>query len=112
MTRDASADLPGDPAPLRARVDVLVAGRVQGVGYRFHAQAIAQALGLTGWVANLADGRVRCIAEGPRPQLERWLQELKRGPAGARVDGVDVTWGVATDQFERFAIRSGAHPGD
>ena len=112
MTRDAAADLPAGLDPARARVDVLIAGRVQGVGYRFHAQVAAEALGLTGWVANLADGRVRSVAEGPKPQLQRWLVELRRGPSGARVGGIEVTWGPATDHFDRFAIRSGAHPGD
>jgi acylphosphatase len=112
VPRDTPADLLAGSRPPRARADVLVAGRVQGVGYRLHAQVAAEALGLTGWVANLADGRVRCVAEGPTPQLERWLADLHRGPVGARVSGVEVTWGPATGHFDRFAIRSGAHPGD
>ena len=36
----------------------VVSGRVQGVGYRFFAERVAQELGMGGYVKNLWDGRV------------------------------------------------------
>jgi acylphosphatase len=95
-----------------ARLVALVTGRVQGVGFRVFVMETAGRLRLNGWVANLSDGPVRCVAEGPRPQLERLLQELQRGPAGARVTRVDAAWLPATGEFAGFAIRAGSHPGD
>ena len=94
------------------RLDAVVSGRVQGVGFRWFVVEAAESRGLTGWVANLPDGRVRTVAEGPRPALEDLLDQLERGPAGARVSGVEAAWLPATNEFERFAIRSGGHGGD
>jgi acylphosphatase len=100
---------PDDPA---TRLDALVHGRVQGVGYRFFAVEAAIRLGLAGWVANLADGRVRCVAEGPRHDLEALLVELRRGPAGAHVAGVAASWLPATGGLDGFSVRPGGHAGD
>ena len=95
-----------------SRVEVIVRGRVQGVGYRMFAARVAAGHGLTGWIANEPDGAVRCVAEGPREELEVFALELAAGPPGAVVDRVAVTWSESLDSFDRFAIRSGWHGGD
>jgi len=95
-----------------ARLDVVIRGRVQGVGYRWYAVARANALGCLGWVANQADGSVRVAAEGTRSALEQLLVELREGPEGGRVDAVAATWGAATGGFAGFGVRSGGHIGD
>jgi len=69
---------------------VLVSGRVQGVGFRWHARAKAEELGLAGWVRNLPDGRVEALVEGEAPAVEAMLAWLARGPSAARVTGVQV----------------------
>jgi acylphosphatase len=69
---------------------VLVSGRVQGVGFRWHTRARAQELGLVGWVANLPDGRVEAWLEGEPAALEAMLAWLAKGPPGARVTNVEV----------------------
>lgn len=94
------------------RIDASVFGRVQGVGYRWFVLDVARGLDLRGWVANEADGSVRCVAEGPRPALQALLDELARGPLGARVDRVVPRWGRPSGALGPFEIRSGAHPGD
>ena len=94
------------------RLEAVVHGRVHGVGFRVFARREARRLGLRGWVANEPGGRVRCVAEGPRDALESLLRELQAGPHGAWVDGVDVAWRPATDEFRDFDIRSGWHSGD
>ena len=45
------------------RKHILFYGRVQGVGFRYHATYKASLLGLTGWVRNLEDGRVERVVE-------------------------------------------------
>jgi acylphosphatase len=69
---------------------VHVVGRVQGVGFRWHTRAEARALGVTGWVKNLADGRVEAWFEGPAASVESLVAWLRRGPSGAHVEDVEV----------------------
>jgi acylphosphatase len=68
---------------------LFVRGRVQGVGFRWHTRAEAQALGLAGWVRNLPDGRVEAWVEGEEAALERFLVWIRRGPPAARVDALE-----------------------
>ena len=95
-----------------ASLDASVRGRVQGVGFRYFVLDLATDLGLVGWVANMPDGSVRCVAEGPRRDLDTLLTALGQGPLGGRVDDVQATWGPAGGSFERFSVRSGGHSGD
>ena len=75
--------------PLEAR-GVVVEGRVQGVGFRWHSRLEARALRVSGWVRNLEDGGVEAHCEGHPDRVEEFLGWLEMGPAGARVDRVDV----------------------
>ena len=94
------------------RLEAVVRGRVQGVGFRFFVIRQASRLGLTGWVANEPSGGVRCVAEGPRVALEALLGDLRDGPPGARVEGVDAAWSPASGSFSGFDVRSRWHSGD
>ena len=95
-----------------ARLEAVVNGRVQGVGFRYFALATATSLGLVGWVANLPDGRVQCVAEGPAADLEALLEALGRGPAGAGVTSVSAAWLPPAGGLRQFSVRSGGHGGD
>jgi acylphosphatase len=110
----SSPDLPGDTGGLSrsVRLDATVIGRVQGVGFRYFALREGMDLGLDGWVANAADGSVRCVAEGPRDALLVLLDRLREGPAAAIVERVSEAWMPATGTLGPFSVRSGAHPGD
>lgn len=67
------------------RCRYLVAGAVQGVGYRMFVRRHANRLALVGFAKNLPDGRVEVVAEGP-PEAQRALEEaLRDGPLAARV---------------------------
>lgn len=87
-------------------------GLVQGVGFRYFVLREAAASGLDGWVANLPDGSVRCVAEGPADTLEAFLETVRRGPVGARVDAVAANWSEPLGEFVAFTVRSGWHSGD
>lgn len=88
-----------------ARVEAVVRGVVQGVGFRFFVEREACALGLSGFVRNRGDGSVEVVAEGPKGLLEDLLASLKRGPLGAHVSGVDVRWVKPLEEFSRFEIK-------
>ncbi|HXX48629.1 MAG TPA: acylphosphatase [Myxococcota bacterium] len=80
-----------------------VSGSVQGVFFRGATQERMRELGLRGWVRNLADGRVEGVVEGGEPELAQAFEFLRRGPRGARVEGVvvrDEEGGEALGPFE------------
>lgn len=58
---------------------VIFSGRVQGVGFRYTAKDVSRDLGLTGWVRNLADGRVEMVVEGELDPIEELLKQLEDG---------------------------------
>jgi acylphosphatase len=106
-----TADPPRSGAPPE-RLEAVIRGRVQGVGFRMFVGRAAAIRGLVGWVANESDGSVRCVAEGPRPDLEAFARDLADGPSGSDVERIETTWSAATGTFDRFALRSGWHGGD
>jgi acylphosphatase len=68
----------------------VISGRVQGVGFRYFAQDAAVRENLSGFVRNLADGRVEAVVEGEEESVDRFERSIRRGPRGARVDDVEV----------------------
>jgi len=76
----------------KARVHVLIEGRVQGVFFRAATRDEARARGLQGWVRNLADGRVEALFEGDKPVVENMLAWCRKGPPYAYVDRVEEDW--------------------
>lgn len=109
---DKPAEQLGDAGAGAARLEAVVQGQVQGVGFRYFVLREAARLGLRGWVANEADGSVRCVAEGPRTVLDALLAGLREGPRGAVVRSVSESWLPATDRFAGFRVRSSGHTGD
>jgi acylphosphatase len=84
---------------------LLIAGRVQGVGFRWYAVESARQEGLAGWVRNCDDGRVDVWAEGDAEALARFERRLWQGPRGARVDDVQSEDVVPTGTHD-FEIRT------
>lgn len=68
----------GVPMEGVVRKHVYVDGRVQGVGFRYHATYIAQRNGVSGWVKNLYDGRVEMEVQGRPEQIDALFEGLKR----------------------------------
>ena len=71
-------------------VQVMISGRVQGVGYRAWTERTASRLGLSGWVRNRANGDVEAVFCGDRQAVEAMLAECESGPSWARVRSVDI----------------------
>jgi acylphosphatase len=91
------------------RLTASVHGQVQGVGFRWWTRCRALELGLTGYAANQADGRVRVVAQGPRAAGEKLLQLLEGGeswpPQPGRVDKVVAEFSQPTEHFSGFVER-------
>jgi acylphosphatase len=74
--------------PLQQVKHLLIAGRVQGVGFRWFSRERARRRGLRGWVKNRADGSVEIRVEGSEHVLADFIAELHRGPEGSIVESV------------------------
>ena len=90
---------------MNKQVHVLLQGRVQGVGFRFFVRDCARRLGLTGWVRNLADGRVEAVATGEDDSLQHFVTLCRKGPPAAVVQDMTVEWQDASAGFAHFTIR-------
>lgn len=87
------------------RLTAWVHGHVQGVGFRWWTRSRALELGLTGYAANKADGRVQVVAQGPRDACQRLLDLLEGGNAPGQVDKVISDWSEPADAIAGFTER-------
>ena len=87
------------------RVRVIVDGRVQGVFFRDSTRREALALGVTGWVRNLSDGRVEAVFEGEPEAVADAVAWSRRGPDRAVVTGFEQFDGEPPEGLVGFDIR-------
>lgn len=74
------------------------------MGFRWFVEREAQALGISGWVRNNADGAVEVLAMGSAEQLGALKQKLQQGPRAARVETVDEIAAQAPPNLNTFRI--------
>jgi DNA ligase D-like protein (predicted 3'-phosphoesterase) len=91
-----------DPRALAIRA--VVAGAVQGVGFRDATRRRAEDLGVAGWVRNTDDGTVAVHAEGRPAAVKALIDFLRGGPAGAVVEDVAIEE-VHVEGHEQFGVR-------
>jgi acylphosphatase len=72
---------------------VLIRGRVQGVGYRAWVDHVATTRHLEGWVRNRRDGSVEALFAGPEDVVSGMIESCRRGPSSARVEAVQEETG-------------------
>ena len=82
----------------------VVSGRVQGVGFRFFAERVANQLGLRGYVKNLWNGNVEAYAMGEEAQLEEFRKRLAEGPRMGRVESVQESDEPIDKSYRSFVI--------
>ena len=87
------------------KIELVVSGVVQGVGFRYYVYQRARQLGLVGTVRNLPDGRVQVVAEGARGELEILIKELTVGPRFASVQDVELKWSEPSGSYDGFDVQ-------
>jgi len=87
------------------RIHVIISGRVQGVFFRAATQRAAMGFNLTGWVRNMADGRVEAVFEGEDENVDKMLAWCHIGPPAARVQEVIAEDEPYTGEFRDFNFK-------
>jgi acylphosphatase len=86
------------------RREVCYSGRVQGVGFRYTVRALATGFAVTGYVRNLADGRVYLLVEGETDEVARFVRAIQK-EMQHYIASTHETLGAAGGQFDSFDIR-------
>lgn len=84
------------------RWTAIVSGLVQQVGYRSRVVQIARALGITGYVANLPNGRVGIVAEGEEDVISDFAASIAIVDRFIHVDTIEARSSTATGEFSGF----------
>jgi len=84
------------------RAHVIISGKVQGVGFRFHTRIKARNLGLKGWVRNLDNGDVEAVFEGQEDKVKEMIGWCKNGEHHAIVKDIKTDFEDYTGEFESF----------
>lgn len=84
-------------------IKMTVSGRVQGVFFRASTKAVADQMGIKGFVKNQKDGTVLIHAEGEAIMMDSFIDWCKYGPDDARVDDVAME-DVEVKNYRNFEV--------
>jgi len=76
--------------PAAVTLQLLISGRVQGVGFRYAFADEARSRKLRGWVRNRRDGCVEAIVICLAADVDAIVAWSRRGPAAANVTGIET----------------------
>ena len=89
-----------------ATIHLEIAGRVQGVGFRWFARQTARRLGIDGWAVNTPQGTVEIVAKGELEALKQLEGAVAQGPSGAIVKSVSELAEISEGDIpEGFDVR-------
>ena len=88
----------------KARVHIVISGRVQGVFFRMETKQIADSFNVSGWVKNNSDGTVEAIFEGKKEAVDSVVEWCRKGPPHSKVNRVDVISKDYKGEFNGFNI--------
>ena len=85
--------------------EVILSGRVQGVGFRYFAESIAGKYDIRGYVRNAIKGKVEVICQGEEEDLKNFIEEVKKGPAFSAVADVKIEEIKNSKKYNIFEIK-------
>lgn len=88
---------------MKKQAHLYYSGRVQGIGFRYTLQDIANSQKVVGWVKNLDDARVEVMAEAEEDILNSFLQQVNQY-FSQHIKDVNIEWLPSGDQFRDFRI--------
>lgn len=90
---------------MKKHLKIRVTGKVQGVWFRDSTKAVANQLGITGFVRNEPDGSVYIEAEGNPLEMRQFVEWCHEGPDRAKVEGVETVEQDRLEGFRDFVVR-------
>lgn len=87
------------------RATFFISGRVQGVGFRYRTNLIAQSFSISGTVENLDDGRVKIVVEGELEEIQQFVDELQISVSG-KIKSIDRFDSEPSGDFDGFLVKS------
>jgi len=90
---------------MRKNLELIVEGRVQGVGFRYFAYNNAIKHDITGYVKNSYDGNVEIVCSGEEKNLYVFMDEIKKGPSFSFISNIKVKEISQKEDFDNFEIR-------
>lgn len=94
---------PMDSTDIQTR-RILFTGRVQGVGFRWTTKNLARSHPVTGFVRNLADGRVELVAQGTATAIDDLLSDIQ-SHLSDNITSTDSNEVESADEYTAFQIR-------
>lgn len=89
---------------MKKQLRALFSGQVQGVGFRFTTQRIACQFPVTGYVKNLANGKVELVAEGEEKVLQDFLLAVSQSKMQNYIRDREIAWSDTEGKFKEFEI--------
>ncbi len=89
---------------MAVQYDIIVHGRVQGVGFRYAARNQARSLNLKGWVKNNPDGSVQMVVCGSEEMCSQFIHWCRRGSGYSWVERLE-TKEMSPESFRTFSIK-------
>jgi acylphosphatase len=91
---------------MKKQAHVYYSGRVQGIGFRYTVQDIANQQRVFGWIKNLSDGRVEVLAEAEEDTLNSFLEQVNQH-FSHYIKEVNMEWlpaGRQSSEFRDFQV--------
>ena len=85
--------------------NLLLSGRVQGVGFRYFAQARAVRYNIKGYVRNTYDNKVEVVCQGELDNLDKFILEVKNGPSFSHITNAEMEEVIGAPVYDVFEIR-------
>lgn len=81
-----------------------VSGLVQGVGFRWSTQMLAQKIGITGSVKNNSDGTVTVFIQGEPAELDRFIEKLPSASGFAHIENINQELAPDMEKMHSFNV--------
>ena len=84
--------------------EIILEGRVQGVGFRNYALTRAVRNNIKGYVKNSYDGNLEIVCCGEKENLNKFISEIKKGPSFAYISKIKINEYTHSADFKDFRI--------
>ena len=85
--------------------NLLLSGRVQGVGFRYFAEVLASRYNIKGYVRNIYDCKVEIVCQGDPDNLDKFILEVKNGPSFSHITNVEMEEIIDAPVYDVFEIK-------